>query len=84
KIYNEIRSNYEAWSNGDKTDWPIDPVVRLEDGIWMIESSQNETSATVQCTVDQFASYFGDVWHYGYNPDKQDEQALIAMYKIDC
>jgi len=70
-----------GYRTGSAWDCPMDPVIRREDGVWMLESGiEPRRDADLECTLDTF-----DGWHYesyevgDYVPTAADEREFIAM-----
>ncbi len=67
-VYNAAK-NYAL---GIEDDWPINPVIRCEDGTWMLESDLEPTYSAIQITLEAFNIYFWESYKMDYVPSEED------------
>lgn len=69
-----IEDNYE--------DMPMNPVIRFEDGIWMLESGlYPDDKCIVKCTAEQFDDWFYEAYRDdSFVPDIEYEKEFKDAY----
>jgi hypothetical protein len=81
-VYNAAKDYYNG---GDMYGGrPMNPVIRFENGKWMLESGINPPdNSTVECRLDDFDSY----WYQTYDDEDyeispEDEAAFSEAFQI--
>lgn len=60
---------------------PMDPVVRREDGRWILESSLEPTDGDFEISLEEFDSYFWESYQCaGYAPTDDDVEEFVEAF----
>jgi len=75
KIYEAAK---EYANSGDIEDRPMDPVVRHEDGVWMLESRMESFNGDIEVSLETFDSWFWETYKDAtYTPDQTDIDEFV-------
>lgn len=76
------RAAREYCTSGDINDRPMDPVVRLENGKWIIESGlEPQQDTEFECTLGAFDDYFYESYKDSeYLPSEEDATDFMAQF----
>lgn len=84
--FQEVYEAAKFYNNsGDYSDCPINPVVRRDDGAWLIESDINDRDGCdVEISLESFCGWFYDMFYNDeYIPNDNDEQELVSLITIE-
>lgn len=76
---------YEAarqYEMAGRDDCPMDPVVRREEGKWMLESGLNSTEGDFEVTLEAFDSWFYESYKDAdYTPSESDIEEFVGSHQ---
>ena len=82
-VYDAAKTYYNGGNTyGGRT---IDPVIRFEDGKWMLESDlEPAPNSTVECRLDDFNCYFCETYaDDNFEITEDVEEQVREMFKIE-
>lgn len=83
QVYDAAKTYYNGGTTyGGK---PMDPVVRFENGKWMLESAlEPAPNATVECRLDDFDGYFCETYaDDNFEITADVEEQFREMFEIE-
>lgn len=72
--FQDVYTAAKSYANGTEDDCPINPVIRRENGIWMLESNlEPATDCDFECDLETFNGWFFDSYSFDeYLPSETD------------
>ena len=76
----EIYHQAKAYLNDDVSGLPSDPVVRLENGKWILESRLEPPQNTIlETSLNDFQNYWNESFEENYIPTERDVEDYIKF-----
>jgi hypothetical protein len=79
--FQDVFNAAKNYMNNSDDDCPINPVVRREGDVWMLESSLEPTDGDIEVTLDDFQSYWYESMQDDYTPTDDDIEDYVNMTK---
>jgi hypothetical protein len=74
---------YQAAKNMKSENKPINPVIRRESELWMIESALEPTNGDFEVELEDFNAWFYETYKTNYIPNDADMNDFLNIFAED-